>query len=258
MTKSHYFLALCLLAFVKAVALGFYIAYGPLGLGPDEAQYWTWSQALSIGYYSKPPGIAWLIRLGTELFGNTELGVRAGSLFLGILSSLAIYGLALAAGLKQRTAFFAGLIMMVTPLGLLGSLLAITDSGLFLFWALAMMILVKAINDGTSPNYLLLGLTVCFGALFKWPIYFVWAIVLLMLPFHKNWINKQIGIGLLISLLGLVPSLIWNLDHDWATFKHVGSTIQGGAIPVARAKGNPGAFIGNKFCSFPPFSLECY
>ena len=27
----------------------------------DEAQYWTWSQDLDFGYYSKPPLIAWII-----------------------------------------------------------------------------------------------------------------------------------------------------------------------------------------------------
>ncbi len=252
MTKSHYFLALSIIAITKAIALGFYVAYGPLGLGPDEAQYWTWSQELSIGYYSKPPGIAWLIRLGTELFGNTELGVRSGSLLLGFLTTLAIYKLAIVTGLKERTAFLAGLIMSLTPLGLLGSLLAITDGGLFLFWSLAMIIIVQAIKDNCSPNYLLLGLSVCGGALFKWPIYFVWLIVALIIPFQKTWFNKKIWIGIFISLLGLVPSLLWNIDHDWATFRHVGSTILGGAIPSARGKGNPGAFFGEQILLLSP------
>ena len=32
----------------------------------DEAQYWLWSRDLAFGYFSKPPLIAWLIRLATE------------------------------------------------------------------------------------------------------------------------------------------------------------------------------------------------
>ena len=252
MAKSYYFTCLLLLALFKMIALGFYIAYGPLGLGPDEAQYWTWSQDLAFGYYSKPPGIAWLIRLGTAIFGNTELGVRSGSLLLGFFTSLSIYWLAIKAGLSDRTAFYAGLIMTLTPLGLLGSLLAITDGGLFLFWTLSMMVIVKAIKENTSPNYVLLGAAICGGALFKWPIYYVWAIVAVMLPFYKHWFNRNLVIGLTISLLGLLPSIIWNMEHDWATFRHVGSTIQGGAIPVARAKGNPGAFIGEQLLLLSP------
>ena len=32
----------------------------------DEAQYWWWSRDLAFGYFSKPPLIAWLIRLATD------------------------------------------------------------------------------------------------------------------------------------------------------------------------------------------------
>src|ERR1700680_1577978 len=39
------------------------------GLYPDEAQYWFWAQHLELGYYSKPPLVAWLIALTTTMLG---------------------------------------------------------------------------------------------------------------------------------------------------------------------------------------------
>src|SRR6266576_1874440 len=33
----------------------------------DEAQYWFWGQNLDFGYYSKPPMIAWVVRLFNAL-----------------------------------------------------------------------------------------------------------------------------------------------------------------------------------------------
>lgn len=36
----------------------------------DEAYYWLWSRALAASYYDHPPMIAYLIRLGTSLFGD--------------------------------------------------------------------------------------------------------------------------------------------------------------------------------------------
>ena len=33
----------------------------PLDLSGDEAYYWDWGRNLDWGYYSKPPGIAWLM-----------------------------------------------------------------------------------------------------------------------------------------------------------------------------------------------------
>ena len=42
----------------------------------DEAYYWMWSKHLAGGYYDHPPMVAVVIRLGTMIAGDTELGVR--------------------------------------------------------------------------------------------------------------------------------------------------------------------------------------
>src|SRR6188474_3469351 len=48
----------------------------PLELYPDEAQYWLWSRTLDVGYYSKPPLIAWAIWATTSFAGDAEPWVR--------------------------------------------------------------------------------------------------------------------------------------------------------------------------------------
>src|SRR5262245_46087306 len=51
-----------------------YLAWDcPLDLSPDEAHYWDWSRHLDWSYYSKGPGIDWLIRLSCELFGGISV-----------------------------------------------------------------------------------------------------------------------------------------------------------------------------------------
>ena len=55
-----------------------------LPLSADEAYYWLWSKHLAAGYFDHPPMIAWLIRAGTLLFGDTPLGVR----LMGVVLSL--------------------------------------------------------------------------------------------------------------------------------------------------------------------------
>jgi len=42
----------------------------------DEAQYWSWSRELDLGYFSKPPLLAWLIRGTSELCGQGEACLR--------------------------------------------------------------------------------------------------------------------------------------------------------------------------------------
>ncbi|MEA3246785.1 MAG: hypothetical protein U9Q74_11580, partial [Gemmatimonadota bacterium] len=51
-------------------------------LFPDEAYYWEWSRRLAAGYFDHPPAIAWLVRGGTAVFGDTPFGVR----FLPVLA----------------------------------------------------------------------------------------------------------------------------------------------------------------------------
>jgi 4-amino-4-deoxy-L-arabinose transferase-like glycosyltransferase len=57
------------------IALRF-VAAAVLPLSADEAYYWLWSRHLSAGYFDHPPAIAWCIRFGTLLFGDTSFGVR--------------------------------------------------------------------------------------------------------------------------------------------------------------------------------------
>src|ERR1700687_1634135 len=64
-------------------------AYTPLSF--DEGYYWVWSKHLAPGYYDHPPMVALVIRLGTMIAGDTELGVRLVSVLLALPMSFAVY-----------------------------------------------------------------------------------------------------------------------------------------------------------------------
>ena len=48
-------------------------------LSMDEAQYWIWSRDLALGYFSKPPLLAWLISATAAMCGDGEVCVRLSS-----------------------------------------------------------------------------------------------------------------------------------------------------------------------------------
>src|SRR4030066_928366 len=83
--------------FISLFALTFfryyYIATGHLDLSPDEAHYWEWSRRLDLSYYSKGPMIAYLIYLGTSVFGYTIFGIRIMAVIFSALSSIFLYSL---------------------------------------------------------------------------------------------------------------------------------------------------------------------
>jgi len=251
MRYPQYLFVLLFVLVIKAAAVILLIMHGDIGLGPDEAQYWTWSQLPDFGYYSKPPGIAWEILLGTSLFGNTELGVRFFPVVIGFALPLILFFLARSCRLSPTLCFWSALCFACSPLGILASFLAITDGGMVLFWTLACTYLVGHIEKKKQPNYLIIGLLLLLGGLFKWPIYSFWLIVLgswLAYPWLASWKSlSRFFAGVGVSLFALLPSAYWNATHEWATFRHVSATLAGGHAKTATGggfSGNPLEFFG--------------
>ena len=75
------------LAFIAILIALRFVAGAVLPLSADEAYYWLWSKHLAAGYYDHPPAIAFLIRGGAMLFGDTSFGVRFLALLLSIAAS---------------------------------------------------------------------------------------------------------------------------------------------------------------------------
>lgn len=242
---TRYFLWLCLVLIAKAIAIIFVIFHSGIGLGPDEAQYWTWSRHLDWGYYSKPPGIAWQIWLGTHLFGNTEFGVRSMAVVIGFLFPLLIFCLAKTCKLAPSTCFWTAIALALSPMGMMASFLSITDGGMMIFWTIACICIIAAIERDSLINYSLLGLVILCGALFKWTMYFLWPIVVILWRFYPRLASRRILLGITISLLALLPSIYWNSSHDWVTFRHVFSTLMGG-----HGKGGSGGLFRGNFFEF--------
>ena len=76
---------------VLALVLMRLVAAAVTPLTFDEAYYWTWSKHLASGYYDHPPMVALVIRFGTLLAGDSELGVRLFSILLALPMSYAVY-----------------------------------------------------------------------------------------------------------------------------------------------------------------------
>jgi hypothetical protein len=248
--KTDYRTRLTLLCAVKFFLLIIIALYSMIALAPDEAQYWTWSQALDLGYYSKPPAISWQIFLTTALFGNNELGVRIGAMIIGTLLTISVYLLARAASLSPRSSFLSALVFACSPLGFYLSFAATTDGGATLFFTLALLPIVKALVEKTLPNYFLVGCYVALGALYKWSIFFLWPLLIVALFFFAQLRTRNIVWGVLLSLLGLIPSLYWNMTHEWATYKHVFSTLFGHS--GRKTSPNFWGYLGGQIVLFSP------
>ena len=73
---------------LTAIRLAF---LGATQLSPDEAYYWMWSQRPALSYFSKGPGVAFVIRSSTAIFGDNEFGVRFWSPLLPLARACLLY-----------------------------------------------------------------------------------------------------------------------------------------------------------------------
>jgi 4-amino-4-deoxy-L-arabinose transferase-like glycosyltransferase len=140
-----------LTAFAVVLAALFFalrlLAASRSGLFFDEAYYWQWSTNLQAGYFDHPPAIAWLIRIGTLLFGNTSLGVRFVSALTAPLTALVLWIIVLRLTGDRRAAAWVAIFASLTGAALL-SLAALPDGPTALFWLCAAFALIALYRGG--------------------------------------------------------------------------------------------------------------
>lgn len=246
MQRQSYKFILLTILLAKAILGILFVLYGNIHLNPDEAQYWLWSRFLDFGYYSKPPAIAWEIAFGTSLFGSTEIGVRIGGIILSFFLGVATFHLAKASQLSEKKALYSALILSLCPIGILGSFLATTDLGFLLFWILAFKELCISLKENKPPSFIWLGFYIFLGALFKWTMFLIWPVIIVSCFYYPQIRSRKLFWTFLISLSAFLPSLYWNWNHEFATFKHVATQT------ISSGKGNPVDFFTSQVGLFFP------
>lgn len=189
----------------------------------DEAYYWTWSKESSLSFLDHPPLIAWFIRFGTTLFGDTNLGVR----FPGLLSMLVMQ--LLLADIVWRTLrdwrYVIAVVLMTEAAPHYGLMMAkiAPDTALIPCELLMIWSLVRLTQSGDQRWWLPAGL---FGGLALSAKYTAILLVPAILAFVlvPDWRKRQLSSPYLwiaagLALLAFSPVLVWNAMHGWASFK---------------------------------------
>lgn len=247
--------ARCRLLFAAILLLGFlgHLRYlqdnCPLDLSGDEAQYWDWSRALDLSYYSKGPLVAYIIRASCSLFGDTMWAVRLPALILAAATTLLTYWLTQRLFKSDRLALGVVLLNHVVPMFVIGSLLMTIDPPYFFCWGLACAFLALAVLEERRWAWIAAGFAIGTGTLAKYGM-LLWPVgMILFLMFDRRsrkWL-KTIWpwLAILIGLAFLTPPLIWNSRHDWVTFKHV-ATQTGAAKQSHFFNGNFWELVGSQ------------
>ncbi len=203
--------------------------FSGLTLYVDEAQYWTWSQSLAWGYYSKPPVIAAVIAATTAVCGHGELCIKSGALLIYPLTALLIYALTLRLS-NARTALWAAAVFITLPGVSFSSLIISTDVPLFLCWTAALYGFVRALESNHWRWWLLTGLASGLGLLTKYTmgIFAISAaLYLLTTPDQRpQFRNPRLYLSAALAAIVFAPNLWWNAHHGWPTLQHTAEISQ--------------------------------
>jgi 4-amino-4-deoxy-L-arabinose transferase-like glycosyltransferase len=195
--------------FILAVALA------PFG---DEAWYWQESRALDLSYSDLPMATAGLIRLGETLFGHGALAMRAPFLLLGALLPLILVRISTRL-FGVRAGWQAGLLALLLPLIAIMGMSALPDVPLTLCCVLAFDAFERATRTRTRADWCWLGLALAAAWLCHYRAAMLMLTGLVFLVAYRRgralWRDRGLWIALAIALCGVIPLLIFNVEHAW-------------------------------------------
>jgi dolichol-phosphate mannosyltransferase len=213
----------------RALAIGF-VAYalalrlvyqGSVELLPEETYYWNYSRHLDIGYLDHPPMVAWLIRAGTAVFGQSQFGVRADALCCGVITSVFVFRLTRNL-FDEATALAALVLAQVLPYFFFSGLLMTPDAPLAAAWAASLYYLERALVAGRSEAWWRAGLALGIGAISKYSIGLLAPVILAFTfwdrPSRRWWRRWEPYVAALLAFAIFSPVIIWNAQHEWASF----------------------------------------
>jgi 4-amino-4-deoxy-L-arabinose transferase-like glycosyltransferase len=196
---------------------------GVIDLRTDEAYYWTWSKENVLSFLDHPPMIAWFIRFGTAIFGDTNFGVRFAGVLAMLVTQLLLAGMVrrvthdvravVIAALMPEAALYYGLLMAkVAP-----------DVALIPFAVAMVWALVRLSESGEARWWLAAGLFAGLALLSKFTVVMLLPAVaafMLVPDWRRRWLlSPYPWLAALIAAVVFLPVLIWNAQHDWASFR---------------------------------------
>jgi dolichol-phosphate mannosyltransferase len=198
------------------------LAYlGLVNLLPEEAYYWNFSQHIDIGYLDHPPMSAWMIWLGTSLFGNTEFGVRIGAYLSWIAVAFFVYRFT-ANLFGKATAIICIVLTATLPVFFYTGFMMTPDVPLTVAWAGALYFLERALIADRRQAWWGVGICAGLGMVSKYTIALLGPAALIFLvldPTARRWLRKpEPYVAAILALALFSPVIYWNAIHGWASF----------------------------------------
>ncbi len=186
----------------------------------DDGRYLDW------GYVAYPPITPFIGRVAVTLFGPTLVGVR---FFSSVAQAFAV----LLAGLMARelggnrwAQITAALATAIAPLSLSAGALLQYVAFDYLWWVLIAYLMIRLLKSEDPRWWLPIGATIGLGMMTKYTLgYLVLGVVggVLLTSARRYLKSRWLWGGVALSILILLPNLIWQAQHNFISLDFLGS-----------------------------------
>ncbi|MEO6537624.1 MAG: glycosyltransferase family 39 protein [Ferruginibacter sp.] len=215
-----------------------------MGLMPQDAYYYFYSQHPALSYFDHPPAIAWLLRIFTTLLGKHVFVLKLTDTIVSLLSLFVFYYLA-RHFLSLQRATNAVILFFSTLMFTILSLISTPDVPLILFWCLSLLVLYHAIFLQKKYYWIWAGIMMGLAFDSKYTAIFLPAGTALFLmlsnKYRKHLSSPWPWLAALCFIITISPVIIWNVQSNFASFKFQ-SSQRAGSISLANL--NPVSFLG--------------
>jgi 4-amino-4-deoxy-L-arabinose transferase-like glycosyltransferase len=222
------------LLIISALVRGFLAVF--IEFGNDEVYYWTYAMYPDWSHFDHPGMVGWVMQIfSLNLLFSSEFALRLSSIIFMTVDTYIIYRLGCLVK-NKLTGFYAALLYTASLYCfIITGVFIMPDTPLMMFTLLAVYCFTlsfRASAGGEEPhgvNWLLLlgGLFAGLALLSKYSAIFIWSGVGLyvLLYERKQLKNKYLYLSALISVVCMLPVLIWNMQNDFISFTFHGDRV---------------------------------
>lgn len=191
---------------------------GRYGFHRDELYFLAAADHLAWGYVDQPPLTPLLVKISTEIFGATPMGIRVISTIAGALTVVLIALIAHEFGATRRAQILAATCAAVSGFVMAVGHLASTATYDLLAWMAIALLAIKLLRTNNPRWWVALGLATGIALENKYlvvlPLTALLIAVLITGPRSvlRTW---WLPAGLAVAALIAAPNLIWQATHDW-------------------------------------------